>query len=85
MSEEPFFSCECGSTALAVSHKWTRKSSMEEVAFVDGQGHYTFDDPAELAQEEVDHEWIAYCGGCGHGVTVEWLEEGHVRLLRDSA
>lgn len=81
MKKESFFICDCGSTALAVSHTWIHKADMEEVGFVDDNGRYSFDDPAQLKEEELDHEWIAYCGGCGKGVTVEWLDEGHVRII----
>lgn len=81
MSNEPFFICECGSTVLALSHTWINRSQNEEVGFIDDGGRYTFNEAEELGQEDVDHEWVAYCGGCGKGVTVEWLEEGRVRVL----
>lgn len=81
MKKESLFICDCGSTALAVSHTWIHKSEMEEVGFVDNNGRYSFDDPAQLKEEKLDHEWIAYCGNCGKGVTVEWLDEGRVRII----
>ena len=81
MSNKPFFICDCGSDVLAVSHKWTRRHNLEEVGFVGDDGRYTFDPATVLDEEDGDHEWIAYCDGCGHGVTVEWLPEGQVRLL----
>lgn len=81
MAKDTFFICDCGSTALAVSHTWVHKADMEEVGFVDGDGRYSFDDPSQLKEEDLEHEWIAYCGGCGKGVTVEWLDEGRVRII----
>lgn len=81
MAKESFFICDCGSTALAVSHTWVRKADMEEVGFVDENGRYTFDEPTQLEEVELEHEWIAYCGGCGNGVTVEWLDNGRVRII----
>jgi hypothetical protein len=83
MAEQPFFSCPCGSTVLAVSHRWTARANMEEVGVVGDDGKFALDPPVELAREDVEHEWIAYCGGCGHGVTVNWLDGGHVRLALD--
>jgi hypothetical protein len=81
MTKEPFFICDCGSTILAVSHTWTNKTDLEEVGFVGEGGSYEFDEPAQLKLEELDHQWIAYCGGCGKGVTAEWLDEGRVRVI----
>ena len=81
MVRETFYVCDCGSTALAVSHTWVRKADLEEVGFVGEDGRFTFDDPAQLKREDSNHEWIAYCGGCGKGVTVEWLDEGRVRIV----
>ena len=81
MSETPFFICDCGSTVLAISHTWTKKRDMEEVGHADGGGGYVFDKPAALAETEIDHEWIAYCGGCGQGVTVEWLDDNRIKVL----
>jgi hypothetical protein len=51
------------------------------VGYVGDDGRYTFDDQVELGRSNDDHQWIAYCGGCGRGVTVEWLSENRVRLL----
>jgi hypothetical protein len=82
MSEEPFFVCsDCGSNVLALSHTWKERARLEEVGYVGDDGRYTFDDQVELGRSDDDHQWIAYCGGCGRGVTVEWLSENRVRLL----
>lgn len=81
MSNSPFFICDCGSTVLAISHTWTKKQDMEEVGYVDLDGGYTFDEPAAIAETDINHEWIAYCGGCGNGVTVEWLDDHRVKVL----
>ncbi len=81
MSEEPFYICECGSNVLALSHTWTDKQNLEEVGYVQEGGHYDFDPAQTLHRKDEDHEWIAYCGGCGKGVTVEWLPEKRVKVL----
>lgn len=82
MNEEAFFICsECGSNVLAVGHTWSKRTSFEQVGFVNDDGLYTFDKKEKTAEQENDHEWIAYCGGCGKGVTVEWLSEDRIRLL----
>jgi len=81
MANEPYFICDCGSTVLAVSHTWINKADMEEVGFVGDDGRYSFEDPAQVEEKELDHQWVAYCGGCGRGVTVEWLDEGRVRII----
>ncbi len=81
MSNDSTFICDCGSKVLAVSHTWAQTAKLEEVGFVGEDGRYTFDDPETLNKEELDHEWIAYCGGCGKGITVEWLDDGRVRVV----
>ncbi len=82
MSEEAFFVCsDCGSNVLALSHTWSEKARLEEVGYVGDDGRYTFDERVELEHSQGDHHWIAYCGGCGRGVTVEWLSDDRVRLL----
>ena len=82
MSQEPYFICsDCGSDVLAVSHTWTEKRHFEEVGIVQHDGGYAFEPPKELGHEDEAHEWIAYCGGCGKGITVEWLSDKRVKLL----
>ena len=81
MSNESFFICECGSTVLALSHIWIRRSKVKEVGFAGEDGRYTLGVAKELDRQDIEHEWLAYCGGCGKGVTVEWLEQSRVRLL----
>ena len=81
MSDRPVFICECGSNGLAVSHTWQVRTKYEEVAVVGADGQFQFDGRSEVATEEEAHEWIAYCGGCGHGVSVEWLDEQRVKLI----
>lgn len=85
MSEEPFFICECGSDVLALSHTWTKKSNLEEVGYVQGEGQYEFEPSETLNKSDEDHQWIAYCGGCGRGVTVEWLPENRVKVLLEQS
>ena len=87
MNEEAFFICsECGSNVLAVGHTWTQRSSFEEVGFVQHDGRYSFDEKEKTGEQEDNHEWIAYCGGCGKGVTVEWSSDDRIRLLlKDSS
>lgn len=87
MSIEPFFICsDCGSTVLALSHTWTKKSDLEQVGYAQDDGKYSFDKTEKTSETDDNHEWIAYCGGCGKGVTVEWLSEDRVRiLLRESS
>lgn len=85
MAEEPFFICaDCGSSVLAVGHTWTEQAEFEEVGQVRADGRYEFGDRVELGRNEDSHEWVAYCGGCGNGVTVEWLSEGRLKLLLQS-
>ncbi len=82
MTKEPFFVCsDCGSNVLALSHTWQKKTEFEEVGYVEDDGRYSFDDSVTVGESDDNHEWIAYCGGCGNGVTVEWLSEDRVRLL----
>jgi hypothetical protein len=82
MTREPFFICsDCGSNVLALSHTWSHRKDLEEVGFVQEDGRYAFDDQVILEDGEVDHQWIAYCGGCGKGVTVEWVSEDRIRVL----
>ncbi len=81
MSGEPFFICECGSDVLALSHTWTNKKNLEEVGKVGADGRYDFEPAQTIEKRDEDHEWIAYCGGCGRGVTVKWLPENRVKLL----
>ena len=82
MSKEPFFICsDCGSNVLAISHSWTKKTDFEQVGTVADDGRYNFDEMDKLNESDYNHEWIAYCGGCGNGVTVEWLSNERVRLL----
>lgn len=82
MTKEPFFICsDCGSNVLAIGHTWIRKTEFEQVGYVQEDGQYNFDKQEKIGEKEDDHEWIAYCGGCGKGVTVEWLSEGRIQLL----
>ena len=82
MTQDAFFICtECGNDVLAISHNWREKARYEEVGYVKGDGRYAFDEKLETNREEDEHEWIAYCGGCHRGITVEWLDEGRIRLL----
>jgi len=82
MSNEPFFMCsECGSNVLAVGHTWTKRANFEQVGYVEEDGRYTFEEEEKIDEEEDNHEWIAYCGGCGKGVTVEWLSDERLQLL----
>lgn len=82
MTVESFFICsDCGSNVLAIGHTWTEKTEFEEVGHVVGDGRYSFEDRVKTGKGEENHEWIAYCGGCGRGVTVEWLSEDRVQLL----
>jgi hypothetical protein len=87
MSKEPFFICsDCGSSVLAISHTWTKNAVFEQVGSVQEGGVYSFDKTEKTGETEDNHEWIAYCGGCGKGVTVEWLSDDRVKiLLRDSS
>lgn len=57
---------------------------MEEVGFVQNGGKYRFDEPTQLNHEHLNDEWIAYCGGCGKGVAVEWLPENRVKVLLEN-
>lgn len=82
MTSQPLFLCECGSDVLAISHTWTERRQMEEVGFVQESGAYRFDEPKSLKHDHLNDEWIAYCGGCGKGITVEWLPENRVRVLQ---
>lgn len=82
MTQETFYVCsDCGSSVLAVSHTWTEEAEYEEVGYVQDNGRYQFDKRVELDRKDNLHEWIAYCGGCGKGITVEWLPEDRVRLI----
>ena len=82
MNNEPFFICsDCGSSVLAISHTWTHRTGFEQVGFVKEDGQYDFDEEKKLEESDENHEWIAYCGGCGKGVTVEWLSEERVKVL----
>lgn len=81
MSNDSYFMCECDSKVLAVSHTWAQKANFEEVGFVGEDGRYIFDDAETLKQEDLDHEWITYCGGCGKGIILEWLDDGRVRVV----
>ena len=81
MAPEPYFICECGSDILAISHTWTDRRDMEEVGHVQEDGQYRFEQPDQLNQENKNHEWIAYCGGCGKGITVEWLPENRIKIV----
>ena len=83
MSRETFFICECGSTVLAISHNWTEQSSYEQLGQADDQGRYSLDEPLQVERKTLEEEWIAYCGGCGKGVTMEWISEGRLQLLLD--
>ena len=71
----PYFVCQCGSDVLASSHTWTEKRDMEEGGFVEEGGKSKFDQPEQVKHELLDDEWIAYCGGSGKGITVEWLPD----------
>ena len=82
MASEPYFICECGSDILAISHTWTDRRDMEEVGYVQEDGQYRFDQPDQLKQQDKNHEWIAYCGGCGKGITVEWLPENRIKIVQ---
>lgn len=82
MANEPLFACsDCGSTVLAISHTWTEEKDLEEVGTVQEDGRYAFEKKVQLDQRDGNHEWVAYCGGCGHGVTLEWIAEDRVRVL----
>lgn len=81
MSSEPFFMCVCGSTILAVSHSWTNHRKMEEIGHVAEDGRYRMGDRMTIEEDDLNHQWVAYCGGCGHGVTVEWLDGNKLRLF----
>jgi len=82
MTKEPYFICsDCGSNVLAVSQTWKNRTEYEEVGFIGQNGNYTFDEPVTVEEEDMSHEWLAYCGGCGKGVTVEWLSKDRVRVL----
>ncbi|UCG23288.1 MAG: hypothetical protein JSW55_14175 [Chloroflexota bacterium] len=81
MGKETSYICDCGSTVLAISHNWTEQSRYEQIGQADEEGRYSLDKPLQVEQKTVEEEWIAYCGGCGKGVTVEWISEG--RLLLD--
>jgi hypothetical protein len=82
MTKEPFFICsDCGSDVLALSHTWQDHTKLEEVGYVGEDGRYAFEDKVVLDKKDDNHQWIAYCGGCGQGVTVEWLSERRVRVL----
>ena len=83
MATTPYFICECGSDVLAVSHTWIDKRGMEEVGFVQEDGQYRFDEPLQVKHEHLNDEWIAYCGDCGKGVTVEWLSDNKLRVILD--
>ena len=83
MSKEAFFICECGSIVLAISHNWTEKLRYEQIGQADNGGRYSLDEPLQVEHKTTEEEWIAYCGGCGKGVTVEWISEGRLRLLLD--
>ena len=83
MESEPYFICECGSDILAISHTWTDRRDMEEVGHVQEDGQYRFDQPYQLKQQDKNHEWIAYCGGCGKGITVEWLPENRIKIVQE--
>ena len=83
MSKETYFICECGTTVLALSHNWTEQSRCEQIGEVDGEGRYWLGEPLQVDHKTIEEEWIAYCGGCGKGVTVEWISEGRLRLLLD--
>ncbi len=83
MASEPYFICECGSDILAISHTWTDRRDMEEVGYVKEGGQYRFDHPDQLKQQDKNHEWIAYCGGCGKGITVEWLPENQIKIVQE--
>ena len=83
MSQETFFICECGSTVLAISHNWTEQSRYEQIGQADDKGRYSLGEPLQVEHKTMEEEWIAYCGGCGKGVTVEWISEGRLRLLMD--
>jgi hypothetical protein len=84
MSKETFFICECGSTVLAISHNWTEQPRYEQIGQADDEGHYSLDEPLQVEHETMDEEWVAYCGGCGKGITVEWISDRRVRLLLDN-
>ena len=62
MSNESFFICECGSTVLALSHTWISRSKVEEVGFAGEDGRYTLGVAKELDRQDIEHEWLAYCG-----------------------
>lgn len=81
MSDKPLFLCDCGSDVLAVSHTWRETARYEEVGHVEADGSVVFEKKDKLESEESEHEWIAYCGGCGHGVTAEWLDEHQIELI----
>jgi hypothetical protein len=81
MVQEPYFICDCGSDILAISHTWTDRRKMEEVGHVLENGQYSFDQPDQLNQQDNNHEWIAYCGGCGKGITVEWLPGNRIKIV----
>jgi hypothetical protein len=82
MNDEPFFICsDCGSNVLAVGHTWTKNANLEQVGYVEERGQYTFEKEEIVSETEDNHEWIAYCGGCGKGVTVEWLSDERLKLV----
>ncbi len=85
MTSDAFFTCDhCGGQALALSHTWRQTQHLEEVGFAREDGSYAFADAVVLNEAAGEHEWIAYCGDCGHGVSVEWLDEGRIRLIQRS-
>ena len=83
MSKVTSFICECGSSILAISHNWTERSLFEQIGEADDEGRYSLKEPLQVEHKTLDEEWVAYCGGCGKGVTVEWLSDNRVRLLLD--
>ena len=71
MNQETFYIRECGSSILAISHNWTERSQFEQIGEADDEGRYSLKKPLQVEHKTVDEEWVAYCGGCGEGVTAE--------------